>query len=607
MNKIKLLTEHEAQKIAAGEVVERPVHIVKELIENSIDAGATTITLHIKKAGKQLIRVVDNGCGMSPEDARMCFVHHATSKLTSVDDLMQLNTFGFRGEALASMAAVGKITLITKEADVAEGTQLAIEKNEVIEQKPVACQTGTDIAINDLFYNIPARRKFLRTDETEWRQINQLFQALCFDYPHIHFKLISEGTTVHNCPSADSIATRITQLWQHTGAQQMIELKSDNKQSAATISGMISNHQYSRYDRNQLYFFVNKRWVKNYTLSRALIKGYMNVLPQGKYPAGCIFIDIPTDLVDINIHPRKEEVQFLNPRTIERAISESVKQTLEHNLSSQIKQPVAFSPSYESYAPEQQRPAPFPSDIELPPLNQQPWVYQEQPEPFGPQETITESFEAQQKSLINEQPTTTAPENSFAAGRIIGQHALTYILIERSDGLFVVDQHAAQERILYELFANRFKDLATVSLIFPQMISLSPEDLSLIEPYLSLFTDNGIAIEPFGQDQLIISSTPVHLKNVSLADMVKQAVGWINEQSDTSPEQLFQTLHKKLRAQMACKAAVKAGDSLDMQQMEQLLRDLANTPNNLTCPHGRPTGWLLNTYEIEKRFKRIGK
>ncbi len=326
MPRIHQLPPHEAQKIAAGEVVERPANALKELLENALDAGATQISVYIEDAGKQLIRIVDNGCGMSPEDAQLCYKLHTTSKVTSIDDLEKIQTFGFRGEALASISAVSKVTLITKEQEAQQGIKHALEQGNITKETTVPCTTGTDIQVHDLFYNIPARKKFLKKRETEWRHIIQLFQAFCLDYHVIHFKLFSEGKQVHNCPPAQNLTDRLTQLWGHSSAQHMIPVEKQHKQQSVTVTGAVSNHHYVRYDRNHLFFFVNKRWVKNHTLARALLKGYLNVLPPARYPAACIHIEIDPALVDINIHPRKEEVQFLHPRIVETLIQQAVRE-----------------------------------------------------------------------------------------------------------------------------------------------------------------------------------------------------------------------------------------------------------------------------------------
>ena len=346
MARIKQLSAQEAQKIAAGEVVERPANVVKELVENALDAGSTQIAIYIQDAGKSLIRIVDNGYGMNPEDAHLCFKHHATSKITRVDDLPSLTTFGFRGEALSSISAVSKVTLITKEAEAAHATKLVLEHGLVIAEEQISGNTGTDISIADLFYNVPARKKFLKTHETESRQILLLFQAFCLDYLSVHFKLYTQGNLIFNCPGTTDMQQRIAQLWDHSIAQQTIAIAATT--NGIHIEGVITNHTYSRYDRSALFFLVNKRWVKNHTLAKAVMKGYMNVLQPDKFPLACIAITIDPAQVDINIHPRKEEVQFLHPRIVEHALQTTVKEALEKNLSAQLNRKVSFR--FESHA-----------------------------------------------------------------------------------------------------------------------------------------------------------------------------------------------------------------------------------------------------------------
>lgn len=653
MAKIKQLPPHEAQKIAAGEVVERPANIVKELLENAIDAGATRITVYIEDGGKQLIRIVDNGCGMDAIDAQLCFDRHATSKITHVDELETITTFGFRGEALASIASVSKITLITKEEQALEGTQIVVNAHNIIEINSIACATGTDITIHDLFFNVPARKKFLKTTQTEWRAIQLLFNAFCFDYPHIHFFLFSEGKQVLNCPVSLDLKNRTLQIWESGTANHLLELQTTEKD--ISISGIISDHQYYRYDRSGIYFFVNKRWIKNQHLSNAFIKGYANVIPAGRYPVAAIHITIPSHEVDINIHPRKEEVKFLHPRRVEQLLQQAVKTTLEHNLSQHLKRDVTFK-SAEQYSTRPQEFRPFDFDMFLknsaPFLTPFPFHSNGDPDVHGMGIKQTSAIEdsapfdtfLQAKTLraSGEENTTNKNElsinnknviiplalsvpignvskgaeiNSAENYRLIGQYNTTYILVEKEDGLFLVDQHAAHERILYELFSQRFEEVATIQLLFPHIITLSPHDISTITPHLDIFTNNGIIIEQCASNQLSIESLPVHLKDQSLDDIIKTTIAWITESFDTSPsgtlrmneqneQELKKMINNKLQAQMACKAAVKAGDILTQEKMEQLLRDLEKTANRFSCPHGRPTGWLLSLHEIEKKFKR---
>ena len=642
MPKIKQLSPHEAQKIAAGEVIERPANIVKELVENSIDAGATRITIYTEDGGKQLIRVVDNGCGMDIIDAQKCFDRHATSKITQVSELETIDTFGFRGEALASIASVSKIILLTKEEDSVEGIQITITANEIMATAAHACTTGTDIIITDLFFNIPARKKFLKTTQTEWNAIQLLFKAFCFDYPHIHFMLFSEGKQIHNCPISSDIKNRALQLFEPIAHKHLLETSSNGEIS---VHAIISDHQHYRYDRSGLYFFVNKRWVKNQHLGSALIKGYSNVIPNGRYPIGIIHITVPAHEVDINIHPRKEEVKFLHPRRVEQLLQQMVKKALEDNLSLHLKKDVAFK-SAPSHFEQIRDFKPFEFDHALDHssllvssqssrahpdtlapiryhfigdpiqdtstgsvVNTSPEFSRAHPElvegsrAFILQQVQDERYDKLVTEKTSEHSTEIVTEIRLQ-GRLIGQYNNTYLLIEKEDGLFLVDQHAAHERILYELFSQRFHEVATIQLLFPHIITLSTHDIDTVIPHLNIFIKYGILVEQCASDQLIIQSLPVHLKNESLADIIKEVISWIIESQSLDKDSFMKTLNHKLQAQMACKAAVKAGDILTQEKMEQLLSDLEKTANRFSCPHGRPTGWLLSLAEIERKFKR---
>ncbi|HEX4068970.1 MAG TPA: DNA mismatch repair endonuclease MutL, partial [Candidatus Babeliales bacterium] len=521
MAKIKQLPPHEAQKIAAGEVVERPANIVKELIENAIDAGATRIAMYVEDAGKQLIRIVDNGCGMDTTDAQLCFNRHATSKITHVDQLETIDTFGFRGEALASIASVSQITLITKEEQSLEGTKVMVTANNITEINSIACTTGTDITINNLFFNLPARKKFLKTTQTEWRAIQLLFNAFCFDYPHIHFLLFADGKQVFNCPLSLDLQQRALQIWEGQATNHLLELQANEKDFS--LSGVISDHQYYRYDRSSMYFFVNKRWVKNQHISNAFIKGYANVIPTGRYPVGIIHITIPAHEVDINIHPRKEEVKFLHPRRVEQALQQAVKHALEKNLSLHLKKDVTFQavPQYTTHTNN------FNFDLPFAPFDPAFAEASAGRQAFTPEhsrrvkanrldnhtntiknvdeinssrarsEPVEEYLRALEETLqqvqgerkyetvqLDLQTQSKADISLYSVPttetyRLIGQYNTTYILVEKEDGLFLVDQHAAHERILYELFSQRFKEVATIQLLFPHIITLSSQDMSI--------------------------------------------------------------------------------------------------------------------------------
>ncbi len=696
MPKIKQLHLHEAKKISEGEVVERPANAVKELIENAIDAGATTITIFIEDAGKQLIRVIDNGCGMSKEDALLCFDHHATSKISSVNDLSGLQTFGFRGEALSSISAVSKVTLTTKELADQEGYYIERENNSNLIEKSVACNTGTSITIADLFFNVPARKKFLKTKDTEWRAISLMFQAFCLDYQTIHFKLYSENSLIFNCPIAKNLNERIGQLWQYS-PHEMLMLTPIN-QRGVSVQGAISHQHIQRYDRSHIYIFVNNRWIKNQHLVRAVLKGYMNVLPDGRYPTVCLFISVPQDQVDINIHPRKEEVQFLHPKIVENFISEAIRKTLEQYISTLIRptenqdyfqkkqssfennthtqiglltnsfksnekfvhpsveqqdfsdnnannsydknlflnqkeviashdfQDNSISTLFSSQPPDytliehnhshnspEKLPECLPKEPEF--LAQIILSPENSGLQYGDEWQNSNFAKASTDRSFSGVPKTTAfkpcvgfiqpREITQSTYRIIGQYKSTYVLIEKSDGLFFIDQHAAHERILYEQYLNRFHEISAITLLFPETIELSADEFTTIIPYLDFFKNHGLELEHFGKHTLLVKSTATHLKNQSIPTFIKESIALIQSETAHQDNDFLNIIHHKLRSQMACKAAVKAGDILTIEQMSSLLSELDLVENRFTCPHGRPTGWHLPLREIEKKFKRI--
>lgn len=597
MGKIKRLAEHEAQKIAAGEVVERPANIIKELIENALDAGATHIITYVEDGGKQLIRVIDNGCGMSPDDAHMSIVHHATSKLSTIADLDTLQTFGFRGEALSSIAAISCMTIVTRENTAIEGYKLKLNGHQINHESIIGCQIGTDITVRDIFFNIPARKKFLKTRDTEWRAIHTLVQAFCLDYPQTTFTLYHDDKRILHCPPAASLKNRLEQLFDKQLTNAL--LFAEHVDANITIHAAFSDLHYLRYDRSFIFLFINKRWIKNPKISHAIVKAYATKLPPGRYPAAFIFMQTDPAHVDINIHPRKEEVQFLHPRKVEIAVETTIKSTLEKNLAHHFYQPTPTSPQQDisAYATMV---APT-TKISQPLASQHNERARQDHTVFA--HVLEQAFDKQQQIV-----STTQPQEQQAIlhqrYRLIGQLLTTYMLIETPDGLLLIDQHAAHERILYEQFANKLANVSTTTLIFPQIITMTTEDYQLIEPLFELFAQHGFAIETIGDNQLAVRSTPVMLQHINAQELIALAISWLHEHSTLDGQALKQAICHKLQAQMACKAAVKAGDLLSEEKMHELIAQLIIAPNRMTCPHGRPTSWLISHYEIERKFKR---
>lgn len=602
MQKIKILPTSEIQKIAAGEVIERPANAIKELVENSIDAGAKNITIYLEAAGKKLIRIIDDGCGMSKADAYLCLEHHATSKINSVYDLNNISTFGFRGEALSSIASISKVKLTTKEKDKEEGISLLIDAGQIKLEQPSSCLHGTDIEIRDIFFNIPARFKFLKKNETEFRQILQIFQFFCISHKDIHFKLFHENKLIYNCPATDTLSNRVIQLWDHNLESNTKQVEIIDEKAKVSITGLISNHQVSRFNRSQIFFFVNNRYVKNQSLLKALLKGYANVLPKDKFPVGFIFINIPQDLIDVNVHPRKEEIQFIHPGKIESLIQTAVSKSLENYLIEKISK-TTFEEKHIEFPNQSQFVAAFPTTFDF---EQLPFfepiennVIDNSLELKEDSEKNSNYLDIQNEFIINED--LNDKKNNY---KIIGQFKNCYILLESDDGLLLIDQHAAHERILYETFINKFNEVAKVKLIFPIIITLTKRNIETLLSHLEFLKNYGIEAEPFSENQLIIQSIPVHLKDVKLDEIINQLISWIEEYQHLDKVDFFKLINEKVCAQMACKAAVKSGDKLSIDQINQLLDDLQKTENRFACPHGRPTSWNLALSEIEKKFKR---
>lgn len=615
MARIKQLSYQEAQKIAAGEVVERPANVVKELIENSLDAGSNVISIYLENGGKDLIRVHDNGSGMDKEDAYLSIKHHATSKISSVDDLARIATFGFRGEALSSISSVSKVTLVTKEEVGTAGISLTIYDSAVQKEQITAANRGTDITVSELFYNVPARQKFLKTKETEWRAIVQLFYSFCLSYLPVNFKLYHDNRLVHHCPPATDIITRLGQVFDSQLVRNMLPFEKKIERMNLHISGALSNSHYTKYDRNHIFLFVNNRWVKNYKLVQAFIKGYRNILPPNQYPVGCIFISIDPSFVDINIHPRKEEVQFLHPKVVEECIAQTIQDRLEEHALEKLggvttKPEIAVQAAEEHIADTieaQSLQMPLKISFKLPevPVQQEINNVQER-------ETFSKILQTAFSDIPeiplpvveqNRQETSTTEPEVQMHYALIGQVMKTYIIIQTDEGITFIDQHAAHERILYERFRNNFSQITKMALMFPQVITMHKDDISLLEPYLYLFEPLGLTIEVVSATQIIIKETPVMLKNQSIEDILSDLLVLINKERIQS-EELKKLLQEKIHAQMSCKAAVKAGDELSTESMHEIIKELLVSPNRTTCPHGRPTLWQITNHDIKKKFKR---
>lgn len=494
------------------------------------------------------------------------------------------------------------MTFVTRDAAVPDALQLKIEGGEVKGQTNIARDVGTDITVEDLFFNVPARRKFLKSDETEWNAVYKVVHALALAHVTCGFKLFHNDRLVFQCQSSDSLINRAKILFETDGLRECIVHTGDD----FSVSGFISDVRVTRYDRSSIFVFANKRWIKNSKLTHAVIKGYAGVLPPARYPCGALFIEIEQSMIDVNIHPRKEEVSFLHPRRVELAIESIIKKTLEQAISQALstKQASAFSMPVPGNGPSFfDRPLMPNQSIE----NKQvlsalesPWA-EESRVVFKPelaQQPIHQILEPQD---IQQQMVAAVPDLEY---RLVGQLHATYLMLETPDGMVLIDQHAAHERILYELFAKRFHEVAVVSLMFPLVINVSQRESDLIEQHKTVLSAYGLCFEQCGSNQYALTALPVVLHEKNIVEMISEFLATTETVNTTDQEAFKDKLHHALRAQMACKAAVKAGDVLPFEQMHSLIEQLNTIENRFLCPHGRPTIWRISMAEIERKFKR---
>jgi DNA mismatch repair protein MutL len=617
VGKIKVLPLSEVWKIAAGEVVERPSSVVKELVENSLDAGATSVTVFIEGAGKKLIRILDNGFGMGAEDAKASVLPHATSKISTVEDLFKVKSFGFRGEALASIVAVSKLTISTKETESDLGVELsflngALEKEEAISREP-----GTDISVADLFLNTPARRKFLKQDETEWNQIQQLIYALAINNKSVHFKLVRDGKQALNSPPVSLLSERLCQVWCSVCPEDFLSIK--NESSGITVEGLVTNARSAYYGRHRILVFVNGRFVKNGPFIKSIVKGYSGALPPGKYPTATIFISLEQSNVDINVHPRKEEVRFSSPGKVEKIIEVAVQRALEAEVSDKVSTNDFSYQSQQSKNSEFHKfnnrgeianeflpaSATFLDDSDLKVVSEVGVLNKFDTLPV--QETLLESkpfvvadsFEQQMAS-----PLGVACEPAKARSAIVGQIFDTYILVEKEGVLMLVDQHAAHERILYERMKGNFEEREGVRLMFPEMIDVSKEQIHKVMEAKKTLEAQGILLEQFGPTQIVINALPPGLQAKDAKELLFECLSLLEENDDIDSNEIRKIMSEHMHSHLACKTAIKAGDKLSVEQMERVLDDLGDVENRFQCIHGRPTMWEIEKKQIEKWFRR---
>ncbi len=577
--KIEILPEAIAQKIAAGEVIERPASVVKELVENAIDAGSTEIVVQLQSGGLQLIRVVDNGEGMVPEDVPLALQRFATSKIRQPEDLYAIQTMGFRGEALPSIASVSQLILKTRHASSKVGTKVLCEGGQITHISDIGCPVGTEVEVHQLFYNFPVRRKFLKSIRTELRYSLLLFHRFSLAYPSITFRFYHDGRKLEEYLKSESFMFRIEAILGKEISEQLKPFQSED--GDYVIEGFVSPPTVVRGDREGISIYVNRRYIRDRILSKAIIEAYRHFLPTDKYPLAILFIHLPPSLVDVNIHPTKAEVKFKDPEKVYQAVFSAIRRTLEET--SPPVQKISFERSTEKI-----------------PLReyQERFPFRQSFKPNAP--LLNEAFNLLGVREGKEIEWESSQEVSY---RLLGQLWGTYILCETPQALVIIDQHAAHERILFEKFKRHYEEKSPPSkpLLVPILMELSLEEELLLDTTREAFESIGFEIEPVGERLYAIRSIPSFVEQREAERQVKEM---LEELSFFQKGGEGTAALQSLLISLACHSAVRANLPLKREEIEALLADLYPFNPSLTCPHGRPIFFFLSFGEMNRRFKR---
>ena len=642
MPQIALLSQETIDKIAAGEVIERPSSVVKELVENAIDAGSSAVTVEIKEGGISFIRISDNGCGIEKEQIPLAFLRHSTSKIKSVEDLFTVTSLGFRGEALSSIAAVSQVELITKTNGDFTGSRYLIEGSKEVSLEEIGAPDGTTFIIRNLFYNTPARKKFLKSAQTEGTYIHELMQRMILSHPDVAFKFIMNNQVKLQSSGNGNIKDIIYHLYGRDITKALLPIAHESE--LFKVSGFIGKPMISRGNRGYELYFVNGRFIRSQILSKAIEDAFKPFLMQHQYPFTVLYFEIDSSLLDVNVHPTKMELRFSNQQELYREVQSILSAVLVHrDIIPEV--PVDTPKKNEMEAPkiEKVMPEPFeqkrleeirkavrkdsPYEVKYPdrqPERRETWHAQSQPEHKPPVReqlhtsgvTGTEKELAKEAYVLREEETYGAkPEGSYEQGsflkeeemakqKIIGQLFDTYWLVEYNDRLFIVDQHAAHEKVMYEKLKKQFekKEFTSQAISPPIVITLSMREAETLERFKEQFTKLGFEIEHFGGAEYSICGVPGNLYRLNTKDVL---IEMLDELTDGISERATADVILDKIASMSCKAAVKGSQRLSLPEMEQLMKDLMKLDNPYNCPHGRPTIIAMSKYEIEKKFKRI--
>ena len=649
MKRINILDEHTSNKIAAGEVVERPASVVKELVENSIDAGAKNITIEIEEGGIELIRVIDDGVGIYADDISKAFLPHATSKIVSVDDIYNINTLGFRGEALPSIASVSQVNFRSKTADANFGKEISISAGEVLSINDIGMNTGSIMEVRNLFFNVPARKKFLKTTSREGSLVNDIVTRIALSYPDISFKLFNNNKKVLLTYGDNNLASTIRTIYGKTIYEDIIEF-SNHEDSYIRIYGYVGRESIARGSRNNQSIYVNNRYIKNKTIVAAVENAFKSFSTVNKFPFFVLFIDIPADNIDVNIHPTKAEIKFKDERMIFKAVFDTVHSALKNdvfnsfatdqeqlNVDVNIQSPLLIEEQHISDEKREQidlletkssllkEPSinDIYSSVTMNDIKKEENIYNElkaatvakntikNDVPIEPtvnyeetsySQSYTEnSYEEQYepKEKVDEK----VPVAKFADLRVIGQFNKTYILAEYLDCLYIIDQHAAHEKILFEKYRNDIEEKSTIiqPLLIPMVLELSIDDYECYIENKSLFEESGFIIDEFGDNTISLKEVPYFLGKL---DSKKLFLDMIDNLKNMGSGKTVEVKINKI-ASMACRAAVKANDYLTEIEMKELIEQLRYIEDPFHCPHGRPIIIKMTNYELDKKFKRI--
>ncbi len=603
MSKIAILSESVANQIAAGEVVERPSSIVKELIENAIDAGAKQIAVEVRGGGRAWIQVIDDGEGMSREDAELSFQRHATSKLHETDDLLSIRTLGFRGEALPSIGSVARVRLETQTRDQSVGTSLEIAAGEVVSLRDGAFPPGTQVSVEDVFYNVPARRKFLKSESYELSQITAHCTRYALAFPKIHFVLKSGNFEVLSAPPASNYRERILQVFGPDLLDELVEFEKDFPASGLTVHVFTSRPQVQKYNRNSMFFFVNGRAVREPAILHAYTEAYRNILPSHTFPVTILYVATRHRDIDVNVHPAKTEVRFRQRSVVHDAIRDTVLEALGSDktivpMGSDAPVSSGYSvPRIRSRVPDSWGSGPIARE----PLADSPAVLD-----YTDRRTLDLSFETAQ-ATVGGGPSSESLTPDFELVRKeiqpLGQLKDSFIIASDSSGLIVIDQHVAHERVLFENYVREqgADRLEVQRLLTPILLELSPEQEVLLESVRSDLVRNGFELEPFGPRTVAVTTAPAILKAGGVEKLIRELIDGLDREDQGLDIEDF---HKKIAATVSCHAAIKINNPLDSVKMRWLVGELMKTDCPTVCPHGRPIIVRYDLREIQKAFKR---